>query len=155
MKYKTFFSLAGFLLLSVLSVFGNPGTDTPVRWRTVVKAAGGDTCTVTFKALVAPGWHLYGADIPEGGPHATVFDLSGSRGVEFTAPLKPSVAPKIVNDEMFGMQLSWWDSNVEFSAPFVVTDKADARIECRISFMSCDGESCRPPKTETVSVPVR
>ena len=62
----------------------------PVRWRTIVKTTGADTGTVTFKALVTPGWHLYGLDIPEGGPKATSFDLSGSAGIKFTGPVSPT-----------------------------------------------------------------
>lgn len=128
---------------------------TPVRWRTFVKTAPDGTGTVTFRALVAPGWHLYGLDIPDGGPKATSFDLKGSTGVKFTGPVKPAREPLTIDDAMFGMKLTWWDANVDFTVPFKITDKSQARIDCKISFMTCDGESCRPPKTESISVPVK
>ena len=131
------------------------GNVEPVRWRTFVKTNADGTGTVTFRALIAPGWHLYGLDIPEGGPKATSFDTSGSTGVKFTGKIKAARAPKEIDAELFGMKLAWWDANVEFTLPFKVTDAASAKINCKISFMACDGSSCRPPKTESISIPVK
>lgn len=131
------------------------GDDNPVRWRSFVKTAPDGTGSVTLKALIAPGWHLYDLDIPEGGPKATSFDFSDSKGVEFTGKIKPARSPLSVNDPLFGMTLSWWDANIKFTVPFKITDKSSATIDCKISFMSCDGNSCRPPKTERISIPVK
>lgn len=128
---------------------------TPVRWRSFIKTAPDGTGTVTFRALVTPGWHLYGLSIPEGGPKATTFDLSGSTGVKFVSAVTPKRKPIEVEDKLFDMTLTWWDSNVEFTVPFKVTDKDSARINCKISYMACDGTSCRPPKTENISIPVK
>ena len=128
---------------------------TPVRWRSFVKTAADGTGTVTFRALVAPGWHLYGLSIPEGGPKATSFDLKEGTGVRFTAPVTPKREPVAIDDPLFGMTLTWWDSNIEFTVPFKITDKDTAKIDCKISYMACDGSSCRPPKTENISIPVK
>lgn len=127
----------------------------PVRWRTIIKTTGADTGTVTFKALVTPGWHLYGLDIPEGGPKATAFDLSGSTGIRFTGAVTPARAAAEVADPLFGMTLSWWDSNIDFTVPFKVTDPAKARLSAKITYMTCDGNTCRPPTTENIAVAVK
>lgn len=142
------------LFAAVISAFGADG-DNPVRWRTIVKAGDNGTGTVTFRALVSPGWHLYALELPDGGPKPTTFDLSASEGVEFTGKIKPSRAALSVDDPLFGMALSWWDANVEFSVPFRIKDPAKARISCKINYMACDGNSCRPPVTENISAPVR
>ena len=128
---------------------------TPVRWRSFIKTASDGAGTVTFRALVAPGWHLYGLSIPEGGPKATTFDLTGSTGVKFTGAVTPKRQPVEIEDKLFDMTLTWWDSNIEFTVPFKITDKNAARIDCKISYMACDGSSCRPPKTENISIPVK
>lgn len=149
------------ILIIILSVVIFAGSATaandvnPVRWRSFVKTAPDGTGTVTLRALISPGWHLYGTEIPEGGPKATSFDFSDSKGVEFTGKIKPARAPLSVDDAMFGMTLSWWDSTVEFTIPFKITDKSSATVNCKISFMACDGNSCRPPKTESISLPVK
>lgn len=139
------------LLVAVAAVAATP----PVRWRTFVKKTSETTGVVTFRALVAPGWHLYGMSIPEGGPRATSFNLEDSKGVKFTGNVVPSREPLEVSDPLFDMTLTWWDANVEFSVPFRITDRADARIECKIGYMSCDGNECRPPQTEAIAVPVK
>ena len=143
-------------LTLVMIVFALSVSDQqPVRWRTIVKTTGADTGTVTFKALVTPGWHLYGLDIPEGGPKATSFDLSGSAGIKFTGPVSPTRNAVEVNDALFGMTLTWWDSNIDFTVPFKVTDHATARLSAKITYMACDGTTCRPPTTENIAVAVK
>ncbi len=126
----------------------------PVRWRTIIKMSSPTEGTVTFRALVASGWHLYGLELPAGGPKATKFDLSGSTGVEFTDSVKPTRTPLSADDPMFGMTLTWWDSNIEFKVRFRLTGENNPTIKAAIAYMCCDGSSCRPPKTERISAPV-
>ena len=149
-------SLLLFLIASLflsLSVFASDGT-APVRWRTFV-TCDGDNGILTFRALVSSGWHLYGLELPTGGPKPTVFDLSGSVGVKFEDSVKPQREASKVEDPLFGMTLNWWDSNVEFTVPFKVTEPGNARIDCKITYMACNGETCMPPKTENISAVVK
>ncbi|MDE6207838.1 MAG: hypothetical protein K2M55_08530 [Muribaculaceae bacterium] len=127
----------------------------PVRWRTIVKQTGPDTGTVTFRALVGEGWHLYGTELPADGPRPTTFDLSGSRGVKFTGEPTPVRAAVKARDELFGATLEWWDANIDFVVPFTLTSPDDARLEATISYMACNGETCRPPKAEKIATPIR
>lgn len=127
----------------------------PVRWRSFVQPSSDGSYTLTFRALIAPGWHLYALEMPEDGPKPTVFNLDNSTGVEFIGKLEPLRKPLKVFDPLFDMELSWWDSNIEFAIPFKVTDPATARIKAQIIFMTCDGNTCRPPKTENISIPVK
>ena len=71
--------------------------------------------------------------------------------MKFTGKVKPARTALSVEDPLFGMTLSWWDSNVEFTVPFRVTDPAEARIICKISYMACDGSSCRPHNRKYLS----
>ncbi|MDE5837420.1 MAG: hypothetical protein K2K52_08200 [Paramuribaculum sp.] len=138
------------LLLSCGFVAGlcqAPG-ESPVKWQVTVKMNGTDKGTVIFKARILSGWHLYGMNLPEGGPKSTVIDMKESSGVEFTSPLKPDRAPVKVHDDMFGLDLTWWDSDISFRRDFKVKKKGDARIAGKISFMSCNNETCSPPKTQ-------
>lgn len=125
-----------------------------VRWRTTVKMTSPTEGTVTVRALIGQGWHLYGFELPDGGPKPTVFDFLKSRGVEFTGDVKPSVKPVSAVDPLFRKTLEWWDANVAFSRSFKVTDRAAAHIGLSIRYMACDGNQCMPPKTENISVAV-
>lgn len=144
-----------FLLLIIMAAMLPTAAQQPVRWRTIVKTTGADTGTITFKALITPGWHLYGLDLPEGGPKATSFDLDGSTGIKFTEPVAPVRKAVEVNDPLFGMTLTWWDSNIDFTVPFKVIDPANARLSAKITYMACDGTTCRPPSTENIAVAIK
>ncbi len=143
------------LLIAVITAFMTMAQTPAIRWRTQVRMQNATEGTVTFRALIAEGWHLYGLTLPQGGPRPTQFDLSGSTGIEFTGPVRPERAPVSVDDPLFDMTLTWWDSNIAFTVPFRVTDAATARINAKITYMVCDGNSCMPPKTESIAAPVR
>ncbi len=140
--------LLALLLVSCGILSGFCQDEAPVKWQVSVKMTSADKGIVTFKARILPGWHLYGMDLPAGGPKATVIDMSGSTGVEFTSALKPDRAPVKVHDEMFNLDLSWWDSDIAFRREFKVKKHGDARIAGKISYMSCNDETCSPPKTQ-------
>lgn len=94
-------------------------------------------------------------ELPDNGPKPTTFDLSGSTGIEFTGKVTPSRAAIEAVDPLFDARLGWWDSKVEFTVPFRVTDAAKATLKCTINYMSCDGTTCRPPSRENISTPVK
>lgn len=137
-----------FILFSVVSI----SAQKPIKWRSSVKMTSKTEGVVTIKAIIQPGWHLYGTNLPEGGPKATKFDLSSSKGVKFVGQLTPSVKPKTVFDKSFGMNLNWWDQSLSFTQKFKVTDKKNAKIIGSISYMGCNDETCLPPSTQTINL---
>ena len=139
------------LILAVVAMAMSAVAQNPVRWRTVVKMTSPTEGEIVIKALVDNGWHLYGLDMPDGGPKATRFDFSASTGIKTVGDIRPSSEPVAKMDPLFGQKLSWWDSNVNFTQRFKVTDKSKGAIKVAITFMSCNGETCTPPRTETVT----
>lgn len=130
-------------------------TEAPVRWRTFVRMSSPTEGTITLRALVAPGNHVYGTDIPAGGPVATKVDFSESAGIKLIGSLKSTPEPDAVVDPMFGMTVRSWSSNFELSQPFRLVASPDkATVKVKITYMSCDDSNCRPPKTETITARV-
>lgn len=157
---KKILALVAIMIMTAVSAMaqqlGGGQQTAPVRWRTTVKMTSATEGVLTLKALVTSGWHLYGTDIPKGGPVATTLNFDASKGVKFTAPFKPSKAPLTKDDKTFGMTLSWWETNVTFTRPFRLTGKAaDAEIVGSIRYMSCNDQTCSPPKTENVKLKVK
>ena len=152
MKYlkSLVFVLLSLIAFSALAQASQP----PVRWRAFVKVDEKGCGTLTVKALVAEGWHLYALEMPPGGPKATSFDLAGSHGIELKGSLTPVRPASESFDALFGMKLAWWDSNIEFTVPFKIISP-DARFKCTVSYMACDGTTCRPPSTETLTGAVK
>ncbi len=127
-----------------------------VDWSMNVKMTTATKGVLTIRANVEPGWHLYGTDIPEGGPSATTITVSTStKDITLQGKLKPSVAPVKVKDEMFGMELTWWDAPVSFTCPIVLKSKTTSgTISATITNMACNDQTCIPPSTEELKVKV-
>lgn len=140
-----------FMLIAVLTITFAAGAQSPVRWRTTVKMTSPTEGEISIKALISDGWHLYGFDMPDGGPKPTRFDFSGCVGIALDGEIHPSEAPISQMDPLFGKTLSWWDRNVTFTQHFTLKDRKDARVKVSIYFMSCNGGTCTPPKTETIT----
>ncbi len=141
------------LAIVVAATFGAIAQN-PIKWRTSVTMISETEGVVTMKAILQNGWHLYGTELPAGGPKATKFDLSASTGVTFIGTPVPSIKPVEKHDDMFNLTLNWWDKNVTFTQKFKVTDASTAKIIGVINYMGCNDETCAPPKKQKISIVV-
>lgn len=132
------------------------GVSKPVTWTINARMIDATSGVITLTAVPAEGWHLYGTELPDGGPQATKIDLSKSTGITLEGPLKPSVKPVTVTDKMFDMTLNWWEKPVTFTVAFKLKPGVKtARIKAEVNFMACDNNTCAPPVTETLFKSVR
>lgn len=119
----------------------------PVEWHFAVAMTGKNVGEITATATIDKGWHLYGIDLPKGGPVATKWTFDGSVGVEFTGDITPVIAPESVVDPSWNMTLNWWEGKAQLKRKFRVTDPSNAAIDCKIKYMVCNGDNCLPPTT--------
>lgn len=121
----------------------------PVKWKSAIKMTDATNGVVTFTATVDAGWHVYGTQLPAGGPEPTSVQWN-NQGVKLVGGLTPGKAAHKQHDETFDMDLSWWTGSVTLSQKFTVTAK-EYKIEGSIRYMACDDENCTPPKSESFS----
>ena len=142
-----------FLLIFTLMVIGASSAFAqifdPVKWKSAIKMTDATNGVVTFTATVDAGWHVYGTQLPSGGPEPTSVQWN-NQGVKLVGGLTPSKAAHKQHDETFDMDLSWWTGSVTLSQKFTVTTK-EYKIEGSIRYMACDDENCTPPKSESFS----
>lgn len=142
-----------FLLIFTLMVIGASCAFAqifdPVKWKSAIKMTDATNGVVTFTATVDAGWHVYGTQLPTGGPEPTSVHWN-NQGVKLVGGLTPSKAAHKQHDETFDMDLSWWTGSVTLSQKFTVTAK-EYKIEGSIRYMACDDENCTPPKSESFS----
>lgn len=142
-----------FLLIFTLMVIGASCAFAqifdPVKWKSTIKMTDATNGVVTFTATVDAGWHVYGTQLPSGGPEPTSVQWN-NQGVKLVGGLTPSKAAHKQHDETFDMDLSWWTGSVTLSQKFTVTAK-EYKIEGSIRYMACDDENCTPPKSESFS----
>lgn len=137
-----------FILFSVISL----SAQSAIKWRCKVKMTNETEGVVTMKAIMEPGWHLYGTNLPAGGPKSTKFDLSSSTGVNFVGDITPSIAPMKVHDNVFGLDLTWWENVVTFTQKFKISGKGTPKIIGAISYMGCNDQTCLPPSTQKINI---
>ena len=149
---KRFSLLICVALLGIISM----SAQTPIRWTIAVNKTSATEGTVTLTANIDEGWHLYGTEIPDGGPKPTSFSFEGSENVKFDGALKSSLPLTSVDDPVFGVKLSWWAKTVSFTRKYKVVDKKSAaKINATVSYMACNDENCMPPKKQTLTATVK
>lgn len=138
------------LLFAVLASSLNAQIVEPIKWKNDISlddASGKGK--MTFSATIEKGWHLYGLDLPDGGPRPTVFKFDKLDNVELVGKVTPTVKPIEKVDMVFHLNLSWWESDVTFVQEFKIKKKGSPyAIEGSVSFQGCNDNSCIPPSDE-------
>jgi len=123
----------------------------PVKWDISASEVNENTWSVKLTASIDEGWHLYGTNIPDGGPIATSFSFAESDNYSVQGALIPLIAPKKKYDETFEMELELYDGKASFEQ-LVVLNKAQADIEVVVEYMCCDDNRCLPPTEKTLKI---
>ena len=148
---RTIFSIA-ILLLTFIGAFSQ--IKTPIKWNNKVEMTSAKEGDFVFVVTVDQGWHLYGFNLPEGGPKSTNIIFDKNDNVELIGSIVPSIPPTEKVDPIFSLQLSWWDSNVTFKQKFRIKEDVKTTITGRIEFQGCNNESCIAPTKEVFSLEV-
>jgi len=149
---KRFLSL--FVCTLVLALAVSAQSSNPVSWKTTVRMTSKSEGIITMTATMQSGWHIYNTTLVEGGSYKkTSIDLTESTGIKLVGAPKASAKAVTVDDKDFGL-ISYWDNKVTFVQKFKLTDKAKARVKGKINYMSCNDETCMPPKNELIDLPV-
>ena len=98
-----------FLLIAVLC-FCVPGLaqmQTPVTFSVTNEETPDGKLLVRFSGQVNAGWHVYGTDIPEGGPTPATLTVEKIKGLKADGALRATGKVKRAEDAMFGMTVSY------------------------------------------------
>lgn len=126
----------------------------PITWKVSSKMTASDEGVIILTARMLPGWHLYGMNMPEGGPHPTRIKFQVPAGVELTGQLTVNKATVRHYDDMFGAELEFWEGeSVTFTRPFRLTGETDGMtVSGSISYMGCNDETCMSPQSKDFSI---
>lgn len=126
----------------------------PITWSYEAQMSSATEGELKLKAAVEKGWHLYGFDLPDGGPVSTSITLDEIAGVKWEGEPTASVAPTEKVDMVFHLKLKWWDTDVTFTQKFKLDSVAGATLTGTVRFQGCNDASCIPPSREPFSVTV-
>lgn len=118
----------------------------PVVWESSIIMTSSTDGEIRFKATVKNGWHLYGMNLPTGGPRSTSIAFNEISGAKLVGEPIPDVKPQEGVDEVFNLKLSWWDSDVTLTQKFVLDkDTSSCNFNGDISFQACNSSTCISP----------
>ena len=116
----------------------------PVHFTTELKTGKGAEGEIVFTAKIDPGWHVYSTDLGQDGPIEATFNAVKMDGVETVGKLTPkgNVIKKF--DNMFGMELKYFENSATFVQKVKFT-KPEYTIDCYLEYGACNDQSCMPP----------
>lgn len=138
--------------------FASRDDDKPIVWDSKLHHESDSVMSVCLMARIAPGWHLYGTEMPETDqpcpvPTTVIFDEC--LAIEFVSDLTAEQPALMRNDETFGIELPQWENQAVLYRKFRVTDNSQPlHISGSIRYMGCDGSMCLPPQTYNFNLSV-
>jgi thiol:disulfide interchange protein DsbD len=133
----------------------------PVKWSVKADPAGkplkpGDSFTVEVTAAIEDGWHVYSLRQEEGGPIPTRINVPAGQAFEQAGEIE-SPEPKSEMDHNFNMTTQYYEGEAVFRVPVKVSSNVPsgkAAVRVNVSFQTCSGQLCLPPKTVKLAAEV-
>ncbi len=142
-------------LFSIISILGYSQLLNPVKWNYSIENNGSEKATLVISANIDKGWHLYSQFIGDGGPVPTSFRFEKSSAYELIGKVKEVPKAKVVQDEIFGMEVAWFEKKATFKQEIKINSKSDFKLKGTLEFIVCDDKQCLPPEEVEFSFDVK
>jgi len=132
------------LLVSLFALTVQGQMVDPVKFVSELKLLGNSDAEIVFKGTIDNGWHVYSTDLGQEGPIEATFNEVKMEGVEKVGKLTPKGKEIKKFDELFGMELKYFENSVTFVQKVKFT-KPEYVIDCFLEYGACNDHSCMPP----------
>lgn len=113
----------------------------PVSWNFTHEKTGDNEYTLTFKATIEAGWHMYSMHTPAGGAMPTSFTFNEvGKGIELVGEMTETEPSKQFND-IFKVDEWYFENSCTFTQKVKVTDASVSTITGTVEYQACK-ESC-------------
>ena len=141
---RKFATLLALLVVSIVAFAADP-----VSWRVelVPDSADSTAGTLVFHGSIAPDWHIYGIEMPEGGIEAGIPDplnITFDGKTEAVGALQCDATPIMHLDATIAKELPWLSGDIELRQRFKVSPDG-GNIEGSLHYMACTESACTPP----------
>ena len=116
----------------------------PVHFKSELKQISGTEAEIVFTATIDEGWHVYSTDLPDGGPISATFNVDKIEGAELVGKLTPVGNEENKFDQMFQMQVRFFEHNAQFVQKLKITG-ATFTVEGYMQYGACNDQNCLPP----------
>jgi len=131
------------LLIAVTIVQGTFGqVIKPVKWTFSTRQVDATHTDLIFKASINSPWHMYGLNIPEGGPIPTSISFENPTGFDPVGKPSQSPEPEIVDDKIFNMKLELHGKEATFTQRIKKTVTDSIVVTGMLEYMTCSDMQC-------------
>ena len=114
----------------------------PVKWSTSIDRTSKDVVVLQFDATIAEKWHLYSLEEFIDGPLPTEFTfVFDSLKIQLNGETT-SGTPKTAFDEIFQIDLPFFDQAAQFRQQFKLLNPNAKKISGEINYQACDDRVC-------------
>ena len=126
-----------------------------VSWSHSVEDKSPTEKVIVFSATIKGDWHLYGTELPSGGPTPTSLIVDKIAGAQLVGKLTASKKPIEKHDPNFDMTLRFYSGQVSFRQTLRITDPKAFAFSGAIRYMVCNDEQCLPPTNWDFSIALK
>lgn len=114
----------------------------PVVWTSSIERISQERVNLVFEAAIADTWHLYSLEEFEDGPLPIEFTfVFDSLKVQLDGKIS-SGTPKVEFDQIFEIDLPYFDTKARFTQSFRLLDPTASAISGEINYQACDDKIC-------------
>lgn len=149
-KRLSFLYFLPFIFLFSFSIFSQEIYH-PVEWTFSQSEIKNGELSLSFKATIQEGWHVYSQHLDEGGPIPTTFTFEKD-SLHYSlidSVLEPNAVKEY--DPNFEMELRFFDKEVVFTQKIKLLSQDTFTLRGYLEFMVCNDKMCLPPETQDYS----
>lgn len=132
------------MLLAVITIAASAQMQAPVHFSVSQKKVAPDEIEVTFSGKIDAGWHVYSTALPADGPISATITTEKNEGAAPKGSLGHRGKEINQYDNMFGMNLRFFENSVTFYQRYKLTGKT-YHVKGYLEYGSCNDEMCMPP----------
>ena len=144
-KIYTFFALFAITVVALAQM------QSPATFTVSQKRVSESEIDIVFKGKIAAGWHVYSTGLPSGGPTSASFAFDKKSGVEAVGKLKHIGKESSAYDEIFEMNLRYFEGSVTFVQRLRLT-RPDYSASGYLEYGACNDQNCTPPTAVNFSL---
>jgi len=137
----------------VLSFGAKAQIESHVKWSYAAKRLSPTEAVVFLKATIDEGWHVYGLNVPDGGPIKTSFTFAKSNDYSLVgAASQPTPIKKY--ESTFKMDVTYFEKSVIFQQKIKLKSAGATTVKGQLEYMTCNDHKCLPPEDIDFTIPV-